>query len=134
MGRGRHASGALPGSAAAPRVARTALRAGRAPTGANRRPVGWSEARGWPADEPLLAGHRWNLKRGALLFIASALSADAQARWCVSELWEYELYGGAQLAPHRLYVFARFLTHAPEKGVGVGRPPRNGPPPSEHEV
>eukprot|EP00962_Isochrysis_galbana_P034597 scaffold11731_cov119-Isochrysis_galbana.AAC.10 len=23
---------------------------------------------------------------------------------CVSELWEYALYGGAQLAPHRLYM------------------------------
>eukprot|EP00962_Isochrysis_galbana_P022494 scaffold6727_cov106-Isochrysis_galbana.AAC.4 len=33
-------------------------------------------------------------------------------RWAV---WEYELYGGARLAPHRLYVFARFLT--PPKGV-----------------
>eukprot|EP00962_Isochrysis_galbana_P028881 scaffold9171_cov119-Isochrysis_galbana.AAC.2 len=29
---------------------------------------------------------------------------------CVGPVWEYELYGGAQLAPHRLYVFARFLT------------------------
>eukprot|EP00962_Isochrysis_galbana_P004060 scaffold1130_cov127-Isochrysis_galbana.AAC.12 len=33
-------------------------------------------------------------------------------------LWEYELYGGAQLAPHRLYVFARLLT--PPKGVWEG--------------
>eukprot|EP00962_Isochrysis_galbana_P014045 scaffold4002_cov123-Isochrysis_galbana.AAC.5 len=33
-------------------------------------------------------------------------------------LWDYELYGGAQLAPHRLYVFARFLT--PPKGVWEG--------------
>eukprot|EP00962_Isochrysis_galbana_P015787 scaffold4520_cov96-Isochrysis_galbana.AAC.3 len=47
-------------------------------------------------------------------------------------LWEYELYGGAQLAPHRLYVLARLIHHAPERGVG--RPPRNSPPPSEHEV
>eukprot|EP00962_Isochrysis_galbana_P058208 scaffold31103_cov129-Isochrysis_galbana.AAC.1 len=34
-------------------------------------------------------------------------------------LWEYELYGGAQLAPHRrLYVLARLLT--PPKGVWEG--------------
>eukprot|EP00962_Isochrysis_galbana_P003471 scaffold977_cov103-Isochrysis_galbana.AAC.6 len=53
-------------------------------------------------------------------------TADAT---CVSELWEYELYGGAQLAPHRLYGVCK-IPHAPERGVG--RPPRNGPPPSEH--
>mmetsp|Transcript_30756 Transcript_30756/g.98238 ORF Transcript_30756/g.98238 Transcript_30756/m.98238 type:complete len:522 (+) Transcript_30756:266-1831(+) len=35
-----------------------------------------------------------------------------------SSLWEYELYGGAQLAPHRLYVLARLLT--PPKGVWEG--------------
>eukprot|EP00962_Isochrysis_galbana_P002676 scaffold725_cov117-Isochrysis_galbana.AAC.2 len=33
-------------------------------------------------------------------------------------MWEYELYGGAQLAPHRLYVLARLLT--PPKGVWEG--------------
>eukprot|EP00962_Isochrysis_galbana_P008313 scaffold2279_cov116-Isochrysis_galbana.AAC.3 len=37
---------------------------------------------------------------------------------CVSELWEYELYGGAQLAPHRLYVLSK-TPHAP-KGVWEG--------------
>eukprot|EP00962_Isochrysis_galbana_P033236 scaffold11084_cov118-Isochrysis_galbana.AAC.3 len=52
---------------------------------------------------------------------------------CVSELWEYELYGGAQLAPHRLYVLARLLT-PPKAERGVGRRPRDSPPPSEHEV
>eukprot|EP00962_Isochrysis_galbana_P004373 scaffold1208_cov113-Isochrysis_galbana.AAC.6 len=46
-------------------------------------------------------------------------------------VWEYKLSGGAQLAPHRLYVLARLLT-PPERGVG--RPPRDSPPPSEHEV
>eukprot|EP00962_Isochrysis_galbana_P004477 scaffold1228_cov115-Isochrysis_galbana.AAC.11 len=34
------------------------------------------------------------------------------------QLWVYELYGGAQLAPHRLYVLARYLT--PPKGVWEG--------------
>eukprot|EP00962_Isochrysis_galbana_P027657 scaffold8697_cov113-Isochrysis_galbana.AAC.3 len=33
-------------------------------------------------------------------------------------VWEYELYGGAQLAPHRLYVLAKYLT--PPKGVWEG--------------
>eukprot|EP00962_Isochrysis_galbana_P032961 scaffold10946_cov114-Isochrysis_galbana.AAC.9 len=36
----------------------------------------------------------------------------------IPPLWEYELYGGAQLAPHRLYVLARLLT--PPKGVWEG--------------
>eukprot|EP00962_Isochrysis_galbana_P035839 scaffold12300_cov132-Isochrysis_galbana.AAC.12 len=40
---------------------------------------------------------------------------------CVSELWEYELYGGAQLAPHRLYVFARLLTQYALVGVSISR-------------
>eukprot|EP00962_Isochrysis_galbana_P005128 scaffold1404_cov194-Isochrysis_galbana.AAC.2 len=41
------------------------------------------------------------------------------------------VYGGARLAPHRLVRVSK-TPHAPERGVG--RPPRNSPPPSEHEV
>eukprot|EP00962_Isochrysis_galbana_P033422 scaffold11177_cov86-Isochrysis_galbana.AAC.3 len=53
---------------------------------------------------------------------------------CVSELWEYEyeLYGGAQLAPPTSPVCVCKIPHAPERGMR--RSPRNGPPPSEHEV
>eukprot|EP00962_Isochrysis_galbana_P061778 scaffold44439_cov298-Isochrysis_galbana.AAC.2 len=53
--------------------------------------------------------------------LSTSLRADyggALDRCVVPPLWEYELYGGAQLAPHRLYVFARFLT--PPKGVWEG--------------
>eukprot|EP00962_Isochrysis_galbana_P021744 scaffold6430_cov133-Isochrysis_galbana.AAC.2 len=42
----------------------------------------------------------------------------AAATQTKAKVWEYELYGGAQLAPHRLYVFARLLT--PPKGVWEG--------------
>eukprot|EP00962_Isochrysis_galbana_P017420 scaffold5010_cov110-Isochrysis_galbana.AAC.5 len=50
----------------------------------------------------------------------SALPHSISASVVTVGVWEYELYGGAQLAPHRLYVFvfARFLT--PPKGVWEG--------------
>eukprot|EP00962_Isochrysis_galbana_P023591 scaffold7131_cov131-Isochrysis_galbana.AAC.7 len=38
--------------------------------------------------------------------------------WNMDVMWEYKLSGGALLAPHRLYVIARFLT--PPKGVWEG--------------
>eukprot|EP00962_Isochrysis_galbana_P043686 scaffold16723_cov143-Isochrysis_galbana.AAC.4 len=51
--------------------------------------------------------------------VCAVLHRAARARYVhVWRVWEYELYGGAQLAPHRLYVFARFLT--PPKGVWEG--------------
>eukprot|EP00962_Isochrysis_galbana_P007929 scaffold2157_cov133-Isochrysis_galbana.AAC.2 len=43
------------------------------------------------------------------------VKASTRALPCV---WEYKLSGGALLAPHRLYVIARFLT--PPKGVWEG--------------
>eukprot|EP00962_Isochrysis_galbana_P032013 scaffold10478_cov114-Isochrysis_galbana.AAC.8 len=51
----------------------------------------------------------------------------------IYRLWEYKLSGGALLALGPTSpVCDRKIPHAPERGVG--RPPRNGPPPSEHEV
>eukprot|EP00962_Isochrysis_galbana_P030672 scaffold9956_cov114-Isochrysis_galbana.AAC.2 len=79
-----------------------------------------------------------NQPEGLAVTVQPPVALEVAARGAVLRqilaLWEYELYGGAQLAPHPLYVyvFASKIPHAPERGVG--RPPRAGLPPSEHEV
>eukprot|EP00962_Isochrysis_galbana_P002890 scaffold798_cov133-Isochrysis_galbana.AAC.1 len=79
---------------------------------------------------PRLLARCWtSTGRTESVLMASATPAStpsASLAW-----WEYKLSGGAQLAPHRLYVLSK-TPHAPERGVG--RPPRDSPPPSEHEV
>eukprot|EP00962_Isochrysis_galbana_P005127 scaffold1404_cov194-Isochrysis_galbana.AAC.1 len=62
--------------------------------------------------------------------LADCCTAAAPALWVLRSvaprvcpaaragMWEYKLSGGAQLAPHRLYVLARLLT--PPKGVWEG--------------
>eukprot|EP00962_Isochrysis_galbana_P037408 scaffold13060_cov119-Isochrysis_galbana.AAC.1 len=60
-------------------------------------------------------GGGWPLPRGDDL---TAVAVAASAADAGAAMWEYELYGGAQLAPHRLYVLARLLT--PPKGVWEG--------------
>eukprot|EP00962_Isochrysis_galbana_P008622 scaffold2405_cov113-Isochrysis_galbana.AAC.1 len=65
---------------------------------------------------------------------AHASSTADHARILAADyVWEYELYGGAQgpVGPTPPVCVSK-IPHAPERGMG--RPPRNSPPPSEHEV
>eukprot|EP00962_Isochrysis_galbana_P012377 scaffold3499_cov117-Isochrysis_galbana.AAC.10 len=85
---------------AAARAGRTSKNLPRGPQAGNHLPQG----------QP--SGH-WH-RAGSRALQAVPRHMDAR----VHDVWEYELYGGARLAPHRLYVFARLLT--PPKGVWEG--------------
>eukprot|EP00962_Isochrysis_galbana_P045441 scaffold17875_cov112-Isochrysis_galbana.AAC.1 len=69
-----------------------------------------------------------NVIRKLFMRINSLKALEDPFVFPLTPVWEYELYGGAQLAPHHLYVLARLLT--PPEGVWEGpraivRLPRN---------